>query len=68
MLTEKLPPTHILRIEVPLNLKDNLAVEEWDIQGAFAAAMSAVLPMTRLGTLGLICNDIIVSVDEVGNE
>ena len=54
-LTERRERTHTLTIEAPLDLGANAAAEDWDIQAAFAQAMDAILPMIRLGTLGLLC-------------
>ena len=44
-------------VSVPLNLDANPHAEEWDIQGALAEAMKVVLPLIRVGTLGLLCGD-----------
>ena len=57
MLPERKNPTHILKVEVSLNLEANPAAESWDIQEALAEAMKAILPMIGLGTLGLLCGD-----------
>jgi hypothetical protein len=64
-LPEQRPPTHTLTIAVPLNLEANPAAEHWDIQGALTEAMKAIMPMVRLGTLGLLCGDTVVTVEEV---
>ena len=64
-LPERRPTTHTLTISVPLNLDDNPAAEQWDIQGALAEAMKAIMPMIRLGTLGLLCGDTVVSVEAI---
>lgn len=61
-------PTHTLTITVPLNLEANLAAEGHGIQGALAHAMNAILPMTELGTLGLLCDQIVVTLEEVTDE
>lgn len=64
-LPEMREPTHTLTISVPLNLDANHAAEQWDIQAALAEAMKAIMPMIRLGTLGLLCGDTMVSLEEV---
>jgi hypothetical protein len=58
------PPSHILRLEVPLDFKANPAAEESDIEGAMRQAMAAILPMLRVGTLGLLCGQIDVTLEE----
>jgi hypothetical protein len=62
--SERRAPTHMLTISVPLDLGENPAAESWDIQGALAEAMKAIMPMIRLGTLGLLCADPTVTMDE----
>jgi hypothetical protein len=64
-LPEKRPPTHTLTFSVPLNLEANAAAESWDIQIALAEAMKAIMPMIRLGTLGLLCGEIVVNLEAV---
>lgn len=63
-LPECREPTHTLTISVPLNLDANPAAESWDIQQAFREAITAILPITSLGTLGLRCGDVVVEVKE----
>lgn len=63
-MPDRREPTHTLTIAVPLNLDANPAAESYDIQGAMAEAMQAVLPMIRLGTLGLMCDQIVVTMEE----
>lgn len=65
-LSGRRDPTHVLRIEVPLNLDGNPAAEKWDIDGAFQQAMGAILPMLRVGTLGLLCDEVTVTMVELG--
>jgi hypothetical protein len=67
-LPEQHDPTHTLTLEVPLNLTANPAAEEWDIEGALAQAMAAILPMIRLGTLGLICGQVNVTLYSTADE
>ncbi len=64
-LPERREPTHMLRVEVPLNLKANPAAETWDIEDALAEAVGVVLRLARLGTLGLLCDDPSVTLDSV---
>jgi hypothetical protein len=63
-LPEKRDPTHTLTISVPLNLDANPAAESWDIQEAFREAITAILPIVSLGTLGLRCGDVVVALEE----
>lgn len=63
-LPERQEPTHLLRITVPLNLKANPAAESYDIQGAMAEAVQVVVRLARLGTLGLLCDDLEVTMQE----
>ena len=58
--------THTLTLSVPLNLTANPAAEEYDIQEALAQAMNVILPMIRLGTLGLICDQIVATMEPTG--
>lgn len=39
------------------------AAEQYDIKGALAEAMRVILPLVRLGTLGLLCDDILVTLE-----
>lgn len=55
----------MLIISVPLNLDANPAAEDWDIQGAMAEALKTILQVTRLGTLTLLCDDPMVTLEEV---
>ena len=64
MLPEQKRPTHVLTITVPLNFDANPAAEDYDIQGAFQEAVTTVVQMSRLGTLGLICDQIQVELLE----
>jgi hypothetical protein len=63
---ERREPTHTLTISVPLDLGVNPAAQEWDIQEAFREALRWILPVTRLGTLGLLCGEITVDVESGG--
>ena len=55
-------PTHTLIVSVPLNLNANPAAETWDIQDALTEATKAILPLIGLGTLGLLCEEPIVTL------
>jgi hypothetical protein len=63
-MASKTEPTHILRLEIALNLESNPAAESYDIQGALAEAVDVTLPLVRLGTLGLLCGDVNVTLEE----
>jgi hypothetical protein len=62
-MREQKRPTHVLDISVPLNLEANPAAESWDIEGALAEALKVILPLVRVGTLGLLCDDPIVTFE-----
>jgi hypothetical protein len=64
-LSERRDPTHILRLDVPLDLTANPAAEEFDIEGAMRQAFEIVLAVARVGTLGLLCGDVVVTMEEV---
>lgn len=57
-------PTHILKISVPLNLDANPAAETYDIQDALAEALKVIMPLVRVGTLGLLCDHPEVTMEE----
>ncbi len=63
-LPERREPTHELTIRVPLNLAAN-PTSAHDIQDAFQQAMNALLPVIRLGTLGVWCGDTMVEVADL---
>lgn len=65
-MRDRTPPTHILRIDVPLDLKANAAAEEWDIRDAMAEAVQVIVRIARVGTLGLLCDDPVVTLVEEG--
>lgn len=56
-MIERKPPTHLLQINVPLNLEANPAVESYVIQDAMHEALQLVVRIARVGTLGLLCDD-----------
>lgn len=58
-------PTHTLRIDIPLNLTANPAAETWDIEGAMREAMTMVHGVARVGTLGLLCDQIVVTLEDL---
>src|SRR6185312_14026551 len=51
-LSERRAPTHILRIEMPLDLDANSAAERFDIEGALAEALKLITSVAKVGTLG----------------
>jgi hypothetical protein len=59
--------THILRMDVPLNLTANPAAEGYDIEGAMRQALDLGLAIARVGTLGLLCGDVVVTMEETGS-
>lgn len=61
-LTERRAPTHILRIEVPLNLND----PPYDYDPV-ADALKLALAISRAGFAGHICDDPAVTMEESGN-
>jgi hypothetical protein len=63
-LPERRASTHILRFEVPLNLEANPAAESYDIEDAMRQAFDMILAILRVGTLGLLCDDIIVTLED----
>ena len=58
--SERRAPTHIMRIEVLLNLTD--APYDYD---AVADALKLALSISRAGFAGLICDDPQVTLEEV---
>lgn len=64
-MIERSPRTHTLRIDVPLNLEANPHAETWDVQSALAEALKVIMPIVRVGTLGLLCDDPQVTLEEV---
>ena len=60
---ERRAPTHALTITVPLNLDANPAAESYDIQDAMAEAVQVVLRIARVGTLGLLSDNPIVTLE-----
>jgi hypothetical protein len=42
----------------------NPAAEGWDTQAAFVEAIGAILPLIRVGTLGLLCDQIQVTLED----
>jgi hypothetical protein len=65
-LPERREPTHTLTISIPLDLEANPAAESWDVQSAMQQALSVLLPILSLGTLGLRCGDFDVWMKEAG--
>jgi hypothetical protein len=63
---EKRDPDHLMTITVPLDMGGNSAAAAWDVQDALAQAMRAIMPMIRLGTLELLCGEVVVQIDECG--
>lgn len=64
MIYTRSEPTHTLLIAVPLNMDANPAAEGWDTQAAFVEAIGAILPLIRVGTLGLLCDQIQVTLED----
>lgn len=62
-LPEQRPRTHTLTIEVPVNLADS-DVPQADLQEAMSDVLRCVMPIVKLGTLGLLCDDVQVTFSE----
>ena len=60
---EKRDPTYMLTVSVPLDIEDGEA-ETRDVQGGLAAALHVILPLINLGTSGLLCGEITVTLDK----
>lgn len=62
-LPERRVPTYTLTIRVSLNLNADPAKSP-DIQIALAQALKVIMPLIGLGTLGLLCDDSIVMLED----
>lgn len=63
MRNEKLPPTHLLRIEVPLNMDDS-ALDYSPAKDAILIALS----ISRAAFAGHICDDPQVTLREIDDD
>lgn len=63
-MIEQRPGTHILKFEIPLDLHANDAASGVEIEYAFREVVTTILPLIKLGTLGLICDQVTVSMAE----
>lgn len=57
-------PTHLLTVTIPLNLNANPAAETYDIQDAMQEALKVIMPIAKVGTLGILCDDPHVAMEE----
>lgn len=60
-LPEQRKPTHTLRIDVPLNV---LAVDAEQLSHDMGQAMQVIMGLTQLGTRGILCDTVQVSMIE----
>lgn len=59
-LIERKPPTHTLVVELPLSLGDVTDSPRDEL----TEALNLVLTLARLGTLGILCGDIEVTLKD----